>query len=71
MNNIIQVIAEKVKREIEESVIKVLEGNTNLDNIIDSVKKMVDEVGINTLKAIVTELESIIKKSPERRGGLK
>lgn len=46
MNNIIQLIAEKVKREIEESVIKVLEGNTNLDNIVDLVKKMVDEVDL-------------------------
>ena len=31
MNNIIQLIAKKVKREIEESVIKVLEGDLNLD----------------------------------------
>ena len=31
MNNIIHVIVEKVKREIEENIIKVLEGNANLD----------------------------------------
>ncbi len=37
MNNIIQLIAEKVKSEIEESVIKVLEGNTNFDKIVDLV----------------------------------
>ena len=30
MNNIIQLIAEKVKREIEESVIKVIEGELAL-----------------------------------------
>ena len=40
MNNIIQEIIEKVKREIEESVIKVLEGDLNLDEIVDSVGNM-------------------------------
>jgi len=40
MNNIIQLIAEKVKREIEESLIKVIEGEVNLDNIVDSVGEM-------------------------------
>ena len=35
MNNIIQLIAEKVKDTIEESVIKVLEGvNAKLDSAI-------------------------------------
>ena len=42
MNNIIHLIAKKVKREIEESVIKVLEGDLNLDNIVDSVGEMVN-----------------------------
>ena len=31
MNNIIHLIGQKVKREIEENVIKVLEGASNLD----------------------------------------
>lgn len=68
MNNIIQLIAEKVKKEIEESVVKVLEGNINLDDIVDSVKEMVDGIGIDTLSAIIKELNNIIKKAPERRG---
>ncbi len=37
MNNIIQLIMEKVKGEIEENVIKALEGDAKLDNIVDSV----------------------------------
>jgi len=41
MNNIIHLIAKKVKRKIEESVIKV-EGDLNLDNIVDSVGEMVN-----------------------------
>ena len=59
MNNIIQLIAGKVKKEIEESVIKVLEGNKNLDDIVDSVKEMVDGIGIDTLSAIIKELNNI------------
>jgi len=35
MNNIIQLVAQKVKREIEENLIKVLEGSTDLDRIVD------------------------------------
>ena len=46
MNNIIHVIVEKVKREIEESVIKVLEGNANLDDIVDSVREMVNDIEV-------------------------
>lgn len=68
MNNIIQLIVKKVKGEIEESVIKVLEGDTNLDNIVDSVGEMVNNIGIDTIKAIINELNNIIKKSPERSG---
>ncbi|SHD76519.1 conserved protein of unknown function [[Clostridium] ultunense Esp] len=68
MNNIIHVIVEKVKREIEESVIKVLEDNANLDNIVDSVGEMVNDIGLDTLKAIIVELNDIVKKSPERSG---
>ena len=45
MNNIIQLIAEKVKREIEESVIKVIEGELTLDNVVDSVGEMVNDIG--------------------------
>lgn len=68
MNNIIQLIAEKVKSEIEKSVIKVLEGEGNLDDIVDSVGKMVNDIGITTILAIINELNNIIKKSPERSG---
>ncbi|CCQ97398.1 hypothetical protein CULT_620003 [[Clostridium] ultunense Esp] len=68
MNNIIHVIVEKVKREIEESVIKVLEDNANLDNIVDSVGEMVNDIGIKTILSIIDELNVIIKKSPERSG---
>ena len=68
MNNIIQLIGQKVKDTIEESVIKVLEGDTKLDNIVDSVGEMVNNIGLNTLNAIIDELNDIIKKSPERSG---
>lgn len=56
MNNIIHLITKKVKREIEENVIKVLEGSSNLDEIVDSVGEMVNNIGINTLTAIIEEL---------------
>ncbi|SHD77220.1 hypothetical protein [Schnuerera ultunensis] len=66
MNNIIQLIAGKVKGEIEENIIRVLEGEGNLDDIVDSVGEMVNDIGIKTIQAIISELNSIIKKSPER-----
>ena len=68
MNNIIQLIAEKVKDTIEESVIKVLEGETKLDTIVDSVGEMVNTIGLDTLGAIIDELNDVVKKSPERSG---
>ncbi|WP_035143459.1 UPF0236 family transposase-like protein, partial [Schnuerera ultunensis] len=68
MNNIIQLIAGKVKGEIEENIIRVLEGEGNLDDIVDSVGEMVNDIGIKTIQAIISELNSIIKKSPERSG---
>ena len=39
MNNIIQLIAGKVKGEIEENIIRVLEGEGNLDDIVEDVYK--------------------------------
>lgn len=68
MNNIIQLIAEKVKNEIEESVIKVIEGDSKLDNIVDSVGEMVNNIGLDTLGAIIDELNDIVKEAPERSG---
>ncbi len=68
MNNIIQLIAEKVKREIEEGVNKVLRGEANLDNIVDSVGEMVNSIGINTISEIIGNLNDIIKEAPERSG---
>lgn len=68
MDNIIQLIVENVKGEIEKSVIKVLEGDLNLDNIVDSVGEMVNDIGTKTILAIINELNDIIKKSPERSG---
>ena len=68
MNNIIQLITQKVKREIEENVIKVLEGSSNLDEIVDSVGNMVNNIGVNTLSAIIVELNEHIKEAPERKG---
>jgi hypothetical protein len=68
MNNIIQLVAQKVKREIEENLIKVLEGNTDLDHIVDSVGEMVNSIGIDTISAIIGEVNNIIKDSPERKG---
>jgi poly-beta-hydroxyalkanoate depolymerase len=55
MNNIIQLVAQKVKREIEENLIKVLEGSTDLDRIVDSVGEMVNSIGIDTISAIIGE----------------
>jgi hypothetical protein len=68
MNNIIQLIGQKVKDTIEEGVISVLEGDTKLDNIVDSVAEMVNNIGLDTLNAIIDELNDIVKKSPERSG---
>ncbi len=68
MNNIIQLIGQKVKDTIEEGVISVLEGDTKLDNIVDSVGEMVNNIGLDTLNAIIDELNDIVKKSPERSG---
>jgi 23S rRNA (uracil-5-)-methyltransferase RumA len=68
MNNIIQLVAQKVKREIEGNLIKVLEGNTDLDHIVDSVGEMVNSIGIDTISAIIGEVNNIIKDSPERKG---
>ena len=61
MNNIIQLIAEKVKDTIEESVIKVLEGETKLDNVVDLVGDMVNNIGLDTIGAIIDELNDIVK----------
>jgi hypothetical protein len=68
MNNIIQLVAQKVKREIEENLIKVIEGSTDLDHIVDSVGEMVNGIGLDTISAIIGELNNIIKDSPERKG---
>src|SRR6056297_592804 len=68
MNNIIQLIMEKVKGEIEENVIKALEGDAKLDDIVDSVTEMVNDIGVETLLAIIEELNEAIRKSPERKG---
>ena len=68
MNNIIQLIGQKVKSEIEKGVVKVIEGDARLDNIVDSVDEMVNDIGINTITAIIEELNKIIKETPERKG---
>ncbi|MDW7669196.1 MAG: UPF0236 family protein, partial [Bacillota bacterium] len=68
MDNIIQLIMEKVKGEIEENVIKALEGDAKLDEIVDSVGEMVNDIGVNTLLAIIEQLNETIKESPERKG---
>jgi len=59
---------EKVKGEIEENVIKALEGDAKLDEIVDSVGEMVNDIGVNTLLAIIEQLNDTIKKAPERKG---
>lgn len=68
MNYIIQRIAEKVKSEIEENVIKILEGDLNLDRMVDSVGEMVNDIGIKTLLAVTEELNDVIKQAPQRKG---
>ena len=66
MINIIQLIAKKVKDTIEESVIRVLEGDTKLDNIVDLVDEMVNNIGVDTIGGIIEGLNDIVKKTPER-----
>src|SRR6056297_3683073 len=68
MNNIIQLIMEKVKREIEENIIKALEGDAKLDDMVDSVGEMVNDIGVNTLLEIIEQVDEQIRKSPERKG---
>ncbi len=68
MNKIIQEIIEKVKAEIENNIIKTLEGDMNLDRMVDSVGNMVNNIGLDTLSAIVGELNKHIKEAPERKG---
>ena len=67
MNNIIHLVAQKVKREIEGNLIKVMEGSTDLDHIVDSVGEMVNNIGLDTISAIIGELNKIIKYKPERK----
>lgn len=68
MNKIIQEIMVKVKREIENNIIKTLEGEINLDRMVDSVGEMVNNIGLDTLSAIVGEINKHIKEMPERKG---
>src|SRR5699024_5353306 len=68
MNMIIQEILEKVKAEIENNIIKTLEGEINLDRMVDSVGGMVNSIGLDTLSAIVGELNKQIRETPERKG---
>ena len=68
MNNIIQLISQKVKDEIEKNLIKVLEGESNLNKIVDSVGELTNEIGRDILHTIIEELNDIIKEAPERKG---
>lgn len=68
MNNIIQEILRKVKTEIENNIIKALEGDMALDKMVDSVGEMVNSIGLDTLSVIVGELNKHIKEMPERKG---
>lgn len=61
-----QLIADKVKAEIENSIAKVLEGEGSLDSIIDSVAEMVNDIGIKTLQEITSQSNEIIKQAPEK-----
>jgi hypothetical protein len=44
-----------------------MEGSTDLDHIVDSVGEMVNNIGLDTISAIIGELNKIIKDSPERK----
>lgn len=46
------IIAEKTKREIKESIIKVFEGNTNFDNTVNLLGKMVNNVSSDTIMEV-------------------
>lgn len=66
MDDYKQLIADKVKAQIENSIAKVLEGEGSLDSIIDSVAEMVNDIGIKTLQEITSQSNEIIKQAPEK-----
>ncbi len=66
MNNIIQLVAQKVKREIEKNIVNVLEGSSNLYDIVDSVNEVINNIGLDTLSFIIKELDKIILELPGR-----
>lgn len=61
MDDYKQLISEKVKAEIENSIAKVLEGEGSLESIIDSVAEIVNEIGIKTLQEITSQLNENIE----------
>jgi hypothetical protein len=66
MDDYKQLMADKLKAEIENSIAKVLEGEGSLDSIIDSVAEMVNDIGIKTLQEITSQSTEIIKQAPEK-----
>jgi len=66
MDDYKQLISEKVKAEIENSIAKVLEGEGSLESIIDSVAEIVNEIGIKTLQEITSQLNENIEQAPEK-----
>lgn len=67
MDNIIQLIVEKVKGEIEKNVEKILKGSLNLDETVDSVGELVNDLGLNILKEIIEKTNQEVKKSSDRK----
>ncbi|MBC7087913.1 MAG: hypothetical protein H5T96_05400 [Tissierellales bacterium] len=66
MDDYKQLISEKVKAEIENSIAKVLEGEGSLESIIDSVAEIVNEIGIKTFQEITSQLNENIEQAPEK-----
>ena len=68
MNNIIQHFQEKITSELKKEVENIfIHGNGGITEIINLVKENLDELGCKILKAVLEDLDKMIKESTERK----
>ena len=68
MNNIIQHFHEKITFELGKEVENIfLNGEGDITKIINLVKENLDELGCKILKAVLEDLDKMIKESAERK----
>jgi len=68
MNNIIQHFHEKITSELGKEVENIfLNGEGDITKIINLVKENLDELGCKILKAVLEDLDQMIKESAERK----